>query len=80
MPKFQPRHAPIGLPNLLLEMATDSPGEAIGAHYDLLSYLVDRGKPIREGDTVGRSADECGRVKYVKSPAEPSEQVWRVVL
>lgn len=69
----------LGLPNLLLE--TKMPiGEALQAHYDLLSYVTDRGKPIPAGETVGRTAEERSKVKYVKSPADPSEQVWRVVL
>ena len=48
--------------------------------FDLLAYVADRGKPLPEGDTVGHSEGERLPVRYVPSPTEPSERVWRVDL
>ncbi|MCC5849197.1 MAG: DUF4261 domain-containing protein [Verrucomicrobia bacterium] len=68
------------LPNLLLVSGEASDGIALETLYDLLAYAVQRGEPIPEGDTVGRTEEERLVVKYVKSPAEPKKRVWRVEL
>ena len=44
----------------------------------LLEVIIRDGKPIPEGDTVGRSATEKLPVHYVASPADPKAKVWRV--
>ena len=48
--------------------------------FDLLTYLANRGVAIPDGDTVGRSADEKLKVRYVPSPIDESKKVWRVEL
>ena len=48
--------------------------------YDLLAYVVSRGRPLADGDTVGRTADEKLPVHYVPSPVDPKVKVWRVEL
>jgi hypothetical protein len=68
----------LGLPNLLLAAGSASTGEALECMYDLLAYVAQRGKPLPEGDTVGRSAEDRLPVHYVKSPVDPRKHVWRV--
>ena len=46
--------------------------------FDLLAYMVTRGKALPDGDTVGRAANERLPVRYVPSPVNPGEKVWRV--
>ena len=48
--------------------------------YDLLAYVVSRGRPLPDGDTVGRTAAEKLPVHYVPSPIDPKVKVWRVEL
>jgi hypothetical protein len=69
----------LGLPDLLLE-AKVADGEALEFFYDLLAYVVRRGAAIPAGETVGRDEKEKLAVKYVKSPVEPSAEVWAVKL
>jgi hypothetical protein len=38
------------------------------------------GKALLEGDTVGRTAEEKLPVRYVPSPVDPKQKVWRVEL
>jgi hypothetical protein len=45
---------------------------------DLLGMVVESGKPLPEGDTVGRSASEKLAVHYVPSPVHRKAKVWRV--
>jgi hypothetical protein len=71
------------LPELELSAPrTAEKGAALGFFYDLLAYEARRGAAIPEGDTVGRSAEERLRVKYVRSPVpgKEGEKVWRVEL
>lgn len=70
----------LGLPNLLLTAPRGNLQSVLATFFDLLAYVADRGKPLPEGDTVGRSEGERLPVRYVPSPTEPSERVWRVDL
>jgi hypothetical protein len=67
------------LPDLLLVAPNSVDGnDALATFFDLLAYVVNRGTPIPEGDTVGRTAEERLPVRYVPSPIDASRQVWRV--
>jgi Domain of unknown function (DUF4261) len=70
----------LGLPDLLLTAPRAKLGLAVESMFDLLSYLVDVGKPLPEGDTVGPTEHDKWKVHYVPSPTEPGEQVWRIEL
>jgi hypothetical protein len=70
----------LDLPDLLLVAGESSESVAIETMYDLLSYVADRGEPLPEGDTVGRTKDERLSIHYVKSPVNPKKKVWRVEL
>jgi hypothetical protein len=71
----------LDLPDLLLVAARSTgSNDALATFFDLLAYVVQREKPIPEGDTVGRNAEERLSVRYVPSPLEPSKKVWRVEL
>ena len=70
----------LGLPDLLLIADKTPQSEAIETMYDFLGYITECGEAIREGDTVGRSAEEKLPVRYVSSPLDPSIKVWRVEL
>jgi len=66
------------LPDLLLVVPPAKTDEAIPFMLDLLGMVVRDGKPLPEGDTVGRSATEKLPVRYVPSPVDPKAKVWRV--
>jgi hypothetical protein len=69
----------LNLPDLLLVAPNSMSGnDALGTFFDLLAYVTDRGKPLPEGDTVGRTAEEQLPVRYVPSPVDANRQVWRV--
>lgn len=68
------------LPDLLVEAPVEQSGFAIKLVYDLLDTIVRDGKPIPEGDTVGRTAGEKMTVLYRPSPIDPSTRVWTVVV
>jgi len=68
------------LPDLLLVTPSGKADEALPMLYDLLAYVVSRGRPLADGDTVGRTADEKLPVHYVPSPVDPKVKVWRVEL
>ena len=44
------------------------------------AYIAANGKPLPEGDTIGRTPDERLPVHYVPSPIDPDVKVWRVEL
>jgi hypothetical protein len=70
----------LNLPDLLLVAGDASASDALGTMYNLLSYLAERGEPLPEGDTFGRTNDERIPVRYVKSPVDSKKKVWRVEL
>jgi hypothetical protein len=70
----------LGLPDLLLSAPKPQANDAIATFFDLLGYTASRGAAIPEGDTVGRSAAERLKVRYVPSPINSKERVWRVDL
>ncbi len=70
----------LGLPNLYLRTRESEGNDALAVFFDLLSYLAERGEPLPDGDTVGRTADEHLPVRYVPSPIDPSVEVWLVEL
>jgi hypothetical protein len=70
----------LSLPDLLLLAPHASGNAALETFFDLLAYMVGRGSAIPEGDTVGRTADERLKVRYVTSPVDRDKKVWRVEL
>ena len=70
----------LGLPDLLLVAPKEDGNAAMAALFDFLEGIAKEGKPIPEGDTIGRSAGERLRVHYVPSPVDAGQKVWRVEL
>lgn len=68
------------LPDLWLIIPRGKADEGIPFMFDLLGMAVEGGKPLPEGDTVGRTAAEKLPVHYVPSPVDPKARVWRVEL
>jgi hypothetical protein len=66
------------LPDLLLVVPRAKSDDAIPFLLDLLGMIVESGKPLPEGDTVGRTATEKLPVHYVPSPVDAKAKVWRV--
>ena len=69
----------LGLPDLLLSAAKVD-GGVFEFFYDLLAYVVRRGKRLPEGDSIGRTEKEKLKVRYVRSPVSRDEEVWNVRL
>lgn len=70
----------LSLPNLVLVASESSADAALETFFDLLTYVAERGEAMPDGDTVGRTEDERLKVRYVQSPVDPEETVWRVEL
>jgi hypothetical protein len=69
------------LPDLWLMTDDKVPrGKALEFFFQLLAMVAEGGKPLPEGDTVGRNHDERLPVHYVASPIHPETKVWRVDL
>ena len=70
----------LALPDLLLVTPRAEANDAIGTFFELLGYVAALGRPLTEGETVGRSAAERLPVRYVPSPIDADSRVWRVEL
>lgn len=68
----------LGLPNLMLTAPRKMGEDLLSIFCDLLKYCIDRGEPIPDGDTIGRTATEKWRVRYEPSPLDSNQQVWRI--
>jgi hypothetical protein len=67
-----------GLPDMLVLAEKARGSEAMEFLLDMQGYLLQHGKPLPDGDTVGRSAEERFPVRYVPSPTNASVQVAQV--
>jgi hypothetical protein len=70
----------LDLPDLLLVGPSGQGNDMLPFAFDLLGYVVTRGSPIPEGETVGRSATEKIPVTYSPSPINADTLVMRVEL
>jgi hypothetical protein len=70
----------LGLPNLMLTTPSERGNAAIEMMLDLLNFLIERGEPIPEGDTIGFTAEQRLPIRYETSPIDPEKQVWCVDL
>ena len=68
------------LPDLLLVARAGRPTRPCRCSTLCFAYVVSRGRPLADGDTVGRTAAEKLPVHYVPSPVDPKVKVWRVEL
>ena len=67
-----------GLPNMLVLADKAQGNEAMEFLLDMQGYVLKREKPLPDGDTVGRTAEERFQVSYVPSPTDASVQVVQV--
>jgi hypothetical protein len=83
-----PRHTEVlsvglsqfGLPDIVVVGTNQQAGEAISLVFNLAAYVVRRGEPIPEDNTLGWTEDEKLNVRYVASPMNPKTKVARIVL
>ena len=68
----------LALPDLLLIASNSAEDDALETFFSFLAYIADRGVPLPEGDTFGRTAEERLPVCYIDSFINPGEKVWRV--
>ncbi len=65
---------------MLVTVSRGGGNEALLFALDMLGYVLDRGAPLPDGDTVGRTAEEKVRVQYVPSPIDPSRRLVKLEL
>jgi hypothetical protein len=70
----------LDLPDLLLVAPAGEGNQALMFAFELLSFVISRGSPIPEGETVGRSETEKLPVAYVPSPLDSQAQVMKIEL
>jgi Domain of unknown function (DUF4261) len=70
----------LNLPDLLLIAPKSMGNDALDPFFTFLTYVARFGKPLPEGDTIGRSETEKLPVQYVPSPLDPKTRVWRLEL
>ncbi|MBS2018082.1 MAG: DUF4261 domain-containing protein [Deltaproteobacteria bacterium] len=70
----------VGLPDMLVGVSRANANEALSFLFDILLYVVRRGQPLPNGDTIGRTAEEKLKVSYVVSPVDATRKVVRIDL
>jgi len=70
----------LGVPDIMVTCARGGGNDALGFALDMLGYVLHRGAPLPDGDTVGRTAEEKVRVQYVASPVDPARRVVKLDL
>ena len=66
----------LGLPDMWFVAPQES--EPLPWLLDMLTYVVSRGEPLPDGDTVGRTASEKIPVRYVPSPIDGETEVCKI--
>ncbi|WNG36299.1 DUF4261 domain-containing protein [Archangium violaceum] len=54
------------------------PAELVDRAFNFAHYLLDHGPVLKDGDTIGLSAQERFRVRHLPSVVEPSRTVYRI--
>jgi len=70
----------LGLPDMMVGAPRGAGNDAVSFLFEVLRYMVSRGEPLPDGDTIGRTAEEKLQVSYGASPANPEQKVFRVDL
>lgn len=73
-------HSTLGVPDMIVSAPQGRGNDALELLFDMLAYVVRRGAPLPDGDTVGRSVEEKLKVRYVGSPLGTPERVARIDL
>jgi len=68
----------LNLPDLLLVVGPETEDDAFEMFFNLTAFIAEHGQPFDEGDSVGRTEDEHIPVRYVPSPIDSPDKVWRV--
>lgn len=68
----------LGFPDALVTTPLGSAERAVAFAFNLLAYIVRRGRPFADGETTGRTATEKLVVRYEASPIEPGAHVFRI--
>jgi len=71
---------PLGFMEIEIAGAPRQPSELMDKAYNIAHYLLDNGPVVKDGDTIGTSADERIRVRHTKSFVKPAEKVYRLEL
>ncbi|PTL77318.1 DUF4261 domain-containing protein [Vitiosangium sp. GDMCC 1.1324] len=67
-----------GLMELELVASRTKPAELVDRAFNFAHYLLDHGPVLKDGDTIGLSAQERFRVRHVPSVLDPSRTVYRI--
>jgi hypothetical protein len=68
----------LNLPDLLLIAPKSAGNSGLESFFNLLTYVANLGRPLPEGDTIGRFSTEKIPVQYVLTPLDHKTKVWRV--
>ncbi|QRK05782.1 DUF4261 domain-containing protein [Archangium violaceum] len=66
------------LMELELVACRTKPAELVDRAFNFAHYLLDHGPVLKDGDTIGLSAQERFRVRHLPSVVEPSRTVYRI--
>jgi hypothetical protein len=69
-----------GLPEIEADGARWGPGELLKFCVNLVTYVIKRGAPIPDGDTIGRSATEKIKVRHAPSMWQREGLVMKLML
>ena len=58
----------------------EKPATLVDRAFNFAHYLLDRGPVLKDGDTIGLSAQERFRIRHVPSAADPTRTVYRIEL
>lgn len=67
-----------GLMELELVASRSKPAELVDRAFHFAHYLLDHGPVLKDGDTIGLSAQERLRVRLLPSVIDPARRVYRV--
>ncbi|XXF78801.1 DUF4261 domain-containing protein [Myxococcaceae bacterium GXIMD 01537] len=67
-----------GLMELEVVASREKPAMLVDRAFTFAHYLLDHGPVLRDGDTIGLSAQERLRVRHLPSVHEPARKVYRV--
>ena len=68
----------LGFMEIEIERRTSDPMETVSEIFNFAHYLLDHGAVLKDGDTIGMSAESKIGVRHVSSSWDKGERVYRL--
>ena len=68
----------LGFMEIEIRDSTESADDTVGLAFNIAHYLLDSGPILKDGDTIGLSAEQRLKISHTKVPLHASDEVLQL--